>query len=153
MQISARADYGLRALVELAGAEQRSRTVTELAEAQALPARFLQNILLQLRRRGLLQSQRGVDGGYRLARPAGEITVAEVIRALEGPLAGVRGSLPEQVEYAGRAGPVLEVWLAVRVGTRRVLEHVTLGDIAAGQLPADIAALARRGGDPGEPPR
>ncbi len=148
MQISARADYGLRALAELAARQDRSHTVTELAAAQGMPARFLQNILLQLRRRGLLQSQRGVDGGYRLARPAAEITVAEVLRALEGPLAGVRGALPEDVEYAGTAEPIAEVWLAVRVCTRRVLECVTLEDIASGRLPAAVSALARDARDP-----
>lgn len=142
MQISARSDYGIRALVELAAAGGGPCTVTELAEAQAIPARFLQNILLQLRRRGFLRSQRGTDGGYRLARPAEEITIAEVIRALEGPLAGVRGALPETVAYEGHARAVADVWLAARVSTRRVLEHVTLQDVAAGALPADLVALA-----------
>ncbi|HLH45723.1 MAG TPA: Rrf2 family transcriptional regulator [Acidimicrobiales bacterium] len=143
MDISARADYGLRALAELAAAGGGPMTVTELAEAQDIPARFLQNILLQLRRRGVLHSQRGTDGGYRLARPPEEITLAEVIRALEGPLAGIRGVRPESVVYEGAAEHVIDVWLAVRVSLRSVLEHVTLDDLARKSLPDPIVALAR----------
>jgi Rrf2 family protein len=142
VEISARADYGLRALAELAAAGTESRTVTELAEAQKIPSRFLQNILLQLRRRGLLQSQRGTDGGYRLARPADQITLADVIRALEGPLAGIRGARPETVQYGGHAAAVIDVWLAVRVSMRSVLEHVTLQDVVVGPLPPHVATLA-----------
>jgi Rrf2 family protein len=142
VEISARSDYGIRALAELTALGGGPRTVTELAEAQEIPARFLQNILLQLRRRGIVQSQRGTEGGYRLARPADDITLAEVIRALEGPLAGIRGALPESVVYEGRATAVLDVWLAVRVSLRSVLEAVTLRDLVEGPLPPNVAELA-----------
>jgi Rrf2 family protein len=142
VEISARADYGIRALAELTAVGGGPRTVGELATAQDIPARFLQNILLQLRRRGIVQSQRGTEGGYRLARKPEEITLAEVMRALEGPLAGIRGSRPESVVYEGRATSVLDVWLAVRVSLRSVLEAVTLRDLVDGPLPAHVAALA-----------
>ncbi len=142
MEISARCDYGIRALAELAGVGGGPRTVTELADAQNIPPRFLQNILLQLRRRGLVHSQRGTDGGYRLARPADDITLAEIMRALEGPLAGIRGVRPEAVVYEGRAKPVLDVWLAVRVSMRHVLEEVSLQDLVDGTLPDHVAKAA-----------
>jgi Rrf2 family protein len=142
VEISARSDYGIRALAELTAVGGGPRTVTELAAAQDIPSRFLQNILLQLRRRGLVQSQRGTEGGYRLARPASKITLADVIRALEGPLAGIRGARPESVVYEGNATAVLDVWLAVRVSMRSVLEDVTLQDLVAGTLPAHVAAAA-----------
>jgi Rrf2 family protein len=143
VEISARSDYGIRALAELTALGGGPRTVTELADAQEIPARFLQNILLQLRRRGIVQSQRGTEGGYRLARPASEITLAEIIRALEGPLAGIRGALPESVVYEGRATSVLDVWLAVRVSLRSVLEAVSLRDLVEGPLPPNVAEMAR----------
>jgi Rrf2 family protein len=146
VEISARADYGIRALAELTAIGGGPRTVTELAEAQAIPARFLQNILLQLRRRGLVQSQRGTEGGYRLARPPEEINLAEVMRALEGPLAGIRGARPESIVYEGRATAVLDVWLAVRVSMRSVLEVVTLRDLVDGPLPAHVVAWAKQAG-------
>jgi Rrf2 family protein len=142
VEISARSDYGIRALAELTAVGGPARTVTELAESQEIPARFLQNILLQLRRRGVVQSQRGTEGGYRLARPPEEITLAEVIRALEGPLAGIRGARPESVVYEGRATALLDVWLAVRVSMRSVLEAVTLRDLVDGPLPPHVAELA-----------
>jgi Rrf2 family protein len=144
VEISARSDYGIRALTELTALGGASQTVTELAAAQDIPARFLQNILLQLRRRGLVQSQRGTEGGYRLARPADRITLAEVMRALEGPLAGIRGARPESVVYEGRATHVLDVWLAVRVSMRSVLEEVTLQDLVDGTLPEHVATAARQ---------
>jgi Rrf2 family protein len=143
VEISARSDYGIRALAELTAVGGGPRTVTELAEAQEIPARFLQNILLQLRRRGLVQSQRGTEGGYRLARPASRITLAEVMRALEGPLAGIRGARPESVVYEGRATFVLDVWLAVRVSMRSVLEEISLQDLVDGTLPDHVARAAR----------
>jgi Rrf2 family protein len=144
VEISARADYGIRALAELTALGGGPRTVTELAEAQAIPARFLQNILLQLKRRGVVQSQRGTEGGYRLARPPEDITLAEVMRALEGPLAGIRGARPESIVYEGRATSVLDVWLAVRVSMRSVLEAVTLRDVVDGPLPAHVQDLAQQ---------
>ena len=142
MRVSAKADYALRAAAELAAAEGKGHVKGEqIAHAQGIPPRFLENILLELRHAGLVQSQRGVEGGYWLARPAGEITLAEVIRAVEGPLANVRGTRPEAVEYTGTAEPLRRVWIAVRASLRGVLESVTLADVARGELPASLDDL------------
>jgi Rrf2 family protein len=142
VRVSAKADYALRAAAELAAAEGKGPVKGEqLARAQAIPAKFLENILLELRHAGLVQSQRGAEGGYWLARPADEITLAEVIRAVEGPLANVRGTRPESLEYQGTAEPLRNVWIAVRASLRRVLESVTLADVAHGELPASLDDL------------
>jgi Rrf2 family protein len=141
MEISARSEYALRALAELTNAGGGPLTVADLAAAQDIPARFLQNILLQLRQRSIVQSQRGAEGGYRLARPPDEISVADVLRAIDGPLAAVRGERPEQVRYLGTAEPLQAVWLALRVSMRQVVEHITLADIVNGPLPPPIASL------------
>ncbi|MGH3039967.1 MAG: RrF2 family transcriptional regulator, partial [Gaiellaceae bacterium] len=113
----------------------------QIAQAQDIPLKFLENILLELRHHGLVQSQRGAEGGYWLARPPEEIRLADVIRAVEGPLANVRGSRPESVEYSGPAARLQDVWIAMRANLRAVLEEVTLADVAAGELPAAIAAI------------
>jgi Rrf2 family protein len=113
-----------------------------IAQAQEIPLKFLENILTDLRHAGVVRSQRGVDGGFWLARPADEITVADVIRAVDGPLANVRGVRPESVNYAGTAEPLREVWVAVRASLRRVLETVTLADLARGELPGVVDELA-----------
>jgi Rrf2 family protein len=138
MQISARADYALRALLTLAASDGGLVKGETLASAQDLPLRFLENILTDLRRSGLVSSRRGAEGGYQLARPADEIDVATVIRATDGPLAGVRGRRPEEVTYDGAAKNLQDVWIAVRVSLRSVLESVTLADIASGELPEVI---------------
>jgi Rrf2 family protein len=144
MRISAKVDYALRAVVELAAASDGHPVKGErIAQAQEVPLKFLENILAELRHAGIVRSQRGVDGGYWLARPAAEIAVADVIRAVEGPLANVRGLRPEQLEYAGAAAPLREVWIALRASLRGVLEEVTLADIASGELPADVVAMTR----------
>lgn len=113
-----------------------------IAQAQRIPLKFLENILLDLKHAGLVQSQRGADGGYWLAKEPDRIVLAEVIRAVEGPIANVRGERPEQVEYAGAAEPLRDVWVAVRANLRAVLETVTLADLAAGKLPDDVALIA-----------
>jgi Rrf2 family protein len=141
MEISAKAEYAVRALAELASNGSGPLTVADLAAAQDIPARFLQNILQQLRQRSLVFSQRGSEGGYRLARPAEEISIADILRAIDGPLAAVRGERPESVHYAGSAQPLVEVWLALRVSMRAVIEHVTLADLVHGPLPANVTAL------------
>jgi len=142
VHISAKADYALRALLTLAGEpEGRPITADVLAERQHLPLKFLENILVDLRRIGMVTSQRGTGGGYRLGRPADSITAAEVIRGLEGPLAEVRGLRPEAATYEGPAQHLQDVWVAVRAGLRAVLEHVTLADIVSGQFPADVTRL------------
>jgi Rrf2 family protein len=142
VRISAKADYAVRAAVELAAAGDRTVKGESLAQAQGIPLRFLENILAELRHAGVVRSQRGSEGGYTLARGAEEITVADVIRAVEGPLASVRGERPERVAYAGAAEPLQRVWIAVRANLRDVVEHVTLADVAAGRLPAAVSRLA-----------
>jgi Rrf2 family protein len=142
MRVSAKVDYALRACVELAAAEGTGPIKGErIAQAQEFPLKFLENILGELRQAGLVRSQRGVDGGYWLAKPAAEITLAEVIRAVEGPLANVRGVRPDAVEYHGSSERLREVWIAVRASLRSVLEEVTLADIAGGELPAVVRDL------------
>ena len=135
----------MRAAVELAAAEKTGKPVKGeyLATAQGIPQNFLENILTELRRSGLVRTRRGADGGYQLARPAAEITVAEVLRAVEGPLAAVQGVRPDQLEYGGAAERLPEVWVALRSSLRDVLEHVTLADIARGRLPAAVKDRTR----------
>jgi Rrf2 family protein len=139
--ISARVDYATRALLCLAAAPETSMTGDALASAQGLPAKFLENTLVELRRAGIVVSQRGSQGGYRLARAAEEIAVADVFRALEGPLAEVRGERPEDTSYAGPAANLQHVWVAVRAALRLVLESVTLADVLTGDLPDAVAEL------------
>jgi Rrf2 family protein len=142
VRISAKADYALRACIELAAVEGVGPVKGErVAQAQEIPVKFLENILGDLRQDGLIRSQRGVEGGYWLARPAEEITLADVIRAVDGPLANVRGVRPENLEYAGSSLPLRDVWVAVRASLRSVLEEVTLADVAAGELPAAVRDL------------
>lgn len=142
MRISAKVDYALRAAAELAAVAGRGPVKGEqIAQAQEIPLKFLENILLELRHAGVVQSQRGERGGYWLARAPEEISLAEVIRAVEGPLANVRGSRPESVAYAGAAASMREVWIAVRANLRAVLESVTLADVAGGTLPAGVTDL------------
>ncbi len=139
MRISAKTDYAVRAVVELAAATGEHPVKSErIATAQEIPLRFLENILVQLRQAGIVVSRRGAEGGYRLARPAQEITVADVIRAIDGPLAGVGGERPERLELHGTATPLRDVWVAVRASLRDVLEHVTLADLASGELPEAV---------------
>jgi Rrf2 family protein len=142
MQISARSDYAIRALAELAAAGEGPVKSERLVQAQQIPARFLENILSELRHANLLLSQRGAEGGYWLARPANEITLADIIRAVDGPLANVRGQRPETVNYEGSAARLSEVWIAVRASLRAVLENVTLADLVQGPLPASVVELA-----------
>jgi Rrf2 family protein len=140
MRLSARVDYALRAVCELAAANA-PRTVEQLSAAQRIPNKYLESILGELRRNSLLRSQRGPDGGYRLARPAAQISIADVIRALDGELANVRGSRPENLEYVGAAAPLQEVWIALRASERLILESVTLAHVADGKLPAPVTDL------------
>jgi Rrf2 family protein len=148
VKVSAKADYAVRAAAELAAAQPAGGvgglpiSAESLATAQGIPQRFLENILSDLRHAGLVASVRGADGGHKLARPAAEVTVADVIRAVDGPLAAVRGERPEAVAYAGPAEPLQRVWIAVRKSLRDVVEHVTLADLATGALPGPVDALA-----------
>lgn len=148
MRVSAKVDYAVRAATELAAAQSAAKPVTAetLAKAQDIPVKFLENILQGLRQAGVVESRRGPEGGHLLARPAEEITLADVIRAIDGPLAAVGGRLPEELEYSGTAEPLLEVWIAVRASLRRVLEEVTLADVATGRIPKQVAALTEDSG-------
>lgn len=141
MRLSARVDYALRAAAELAVAGSHPVTALQLAEAQRIPPKFLENILGQLRRSGLVRSQRGPDGGYWLALPAEQISLADIIRSVDGPLLGVRGERPEDVGYGGAAGSLQAVWIALRASERAILEQVNLSHIAAGVLPDDVQRL------------
>jgi Rrf2 family protein len=144
MHVTAKADYAVRAVVELADSSQGSpRKVDEVAQAQHIPVSFLENILTQLRSSGIVRSQRGPEGGYWLAQPAEDVTLADIIRAVEGPLVGVRGQRPEEIEYIGSAESLQNVWIALRTNLRKVLESVTVADVAAGKLPKDVIALTR----------
>jgi len=142
VRISAKADYAVRATIELASEEVVTPVKGErIADAQKIPLRFLENILGELRHAGLVQSQRGAEGGYWLSREPDTITLAEIIRAVEGPLATTRGERPEDLEYRGASEPLQTVWIALRANIRDVLESVTLADIVAGELPPEIVAL------------
>jgi Rrf2 family protein len=142
MRVSAKADYAVRAAVDLAVATRLPVKAEEVSERQSIPLNFLVKILHEMRLAGLVSSQRGPEGGHQLARPADEISVADVLRAVEGPLAEVRGTPPESVQYVGSALALQRVWVALRTNVRGVLETVTLADLAKGELPAEIDALA-----------
>jgi len=145
MRVSAKADYAVRAAVELASrkvADEGPIKGGDLAKAQKIPLRFLENILGELRHAGIVQSQRGTDGGYWLARSANDITIAEIIRSVEGPLASVRGERPEDLDYHGNSEQLRDVWIALRANIRQVLEHVTLEDVVERRLPEPVELIA-----------
>ncbi|WP_166520889.1 RrF2 family transcriptional regulator [Modestobacter roseus] len=141
VRISARVDYAVRAAVELAAAAPDSLTSERIAQAQGIPARFLQAILGDLQHARLVTSQRGREGGYRLALPPSEVSIARVMRVEQGFLAEVHGQRPEDVEYPGPAAPLANVWVAAREAYRKVLENVTLADVVAGTMPPQVAEL------------
>src|SRR3954470_4991391 len=142
MRISAKADYAMRAVVELAAATDPPVKRDEIVQAQRIPVKFLESILSELNHAGIVSSQRGSEGGYWLARPADEISVADVMRAVDGPLASVRGQRPQDVDYTGIALELQRVWIAVRHNLRAVVENVTVADLGNGQLTDEIVALA-----------
>jgi Rrf2 family protein len=142
VQIPAKADYGIRALLTLANSTT-SVTAEHLAEEQSLPPRFLGAILSDLRRAGLVVSQRGSEGGFKLARPASQISIADALRAISGPMAGVRGLRPETLDYDGAATNLRDVWVAVRASLRNLLENVSLEQVASGNLPSVLTKLTK----------
>ena len=143
MRISAKADYAVRAAVELAaGSGEKPVKAERIATAQDIPLNFLENILGELRHAGIVRSQRGADGGFRLAKAPEQIAIADIIRAVEGPLASVRGGPPEEISYPGSSAALPRVWIAVRASLRSVVEHVTVADVAEGRLPPEIDRLA-----------
>jgi Rrf2 family protein len=142
VRVSAKVDYALRAAIELAALENEWPVKGErLASGQGIPLRFMENILGELRQAGIVASKRGAEGGYLLARPPGEIALADVIRAVDGPLANIGGLRPDQLSYDGTATPMKEIWVAVRAALRSVLEEVTLAEVAAGRLPAAVTQV------------
>jgi Rrf2 family protein len=143
MRISAKADYAVRAAVEMSAAGDEPLKGEKIAEAQNIPLQFLEHILLELKHARLVRARRGARGGYWLARPPEEITLASVIRAVEGPLANIQDLAPEQTKYPGNAERLSEVWVAVRSSLRRVLEHVTIADLRDGKIPSDVLELTK----------
>jgi Rrf2 family protein len=144
VRTTAKADYAVRAAVELAAsAGEGTMKAEQIAEAQSIPLNFLENILAELRRAGIVESRRGAAGGYLLAKPPEDVSLADVIRAVEGPLANVRGMSPDVLEYEGSAERLRDVWVALRASVRAVLEQVTLADVAKGELPPHVAELTQ----------
>jgi Rrf2 family protein len=141
VRVSAKVDYAVRATLELASADEGPVKGDRISDAQSIPLKFLENILAELRRAGIVASPRGADGGYWLAKPAGKVSIADIIRAVEGPLADVHGTSPEKLQFVGPAKPLKDVWVAARAGLRSVLEEVTLADIVANELPEVVAEM------------
>jgi Rrf2 family protein len=147
MRVTAKADYAVRAAVELAAAAVTDEGPVKgdrIAKAQKIPLRFLENILGELRHAGIVQSQRGAEGGYWLARSADDITLAEIIRSVEGPLASVRGERPEDLDYHGESVALREVWVALRANIRTVLESTTLLDVVERRLPGPVEDILNK---------
>ncbi|HZA58603.1 MAG TPA: Rrf2 family transcriptional regulator [Solirubrobacterales bacterium] len=143
MRISAKVDYAVRAAVELAAAEDEEPIKGEvIAEAQGIPLKFLENILGELKHVGIVKSRRGAQGGYWLAKPANEVSLGDIVRAVEGPLASVRGEGPEDLEYKGGAAPLQRVWIALRANLRAVMDEVSLADVVADELPVEVRELS-----------
>ncbi len=144
MRVTAKAEYAVRAVMELAagGAEGPVKR-DQIVAAQAIPPKFLENILSELRHAGLVESQRGSDGGYWLSRPPDQISIADVMRVVEGPLASVRSHRPETIEYDGLAEPLQLVWVALRSNIRAVLDAVTIADLVSGELPPELVELTK----------
>jgi Rrf2 family protein len=142
MRVSAKVDYAVRAAAELASASEGPVKGERLAESQDIPLQFLEHILLELKHAGIVRARRGAKGGYWLARPADTVTIADVVRAVEGPIAHVQSAPPESIEYRGNARHLQEVWIAVRANLRAVVEHVTLADLVSGDLPPVVVELA-----------
>jgi Rrf2 family protein len=136
VRVTAKVDYAVRAVLELAAADEGPVKGERIATAQNIPVKFLENILSDLRHAGIVRAQRGADGGYWLASAPSDVTLGEVIRAVEGPLASVRGEPPEEVSYDGAAEHLQLVWIAVRASLRAVVDELTLADVSAGKLPA-----------------
>jgi Rrf2 family protein len=143
MRISAKADYAVRAAVEMAAAGDQPVKGERIAEAQEIPLQFLEHILLELKHARLVRARRGARGGYWLAKPPEEITLANLIRAVEGPLANIQDQAPEATKYPGAAKELTDVWIAVRASLRRVLEHVTVADLRDGKIPPDVLELIK----------
>ena len=146
MRVSAKVDYAVRAALELTAADEGPVKGDRIATSQKIPLKFLENILSELRRAGIVSSQRGAEGGYWLAKSADTVSIADIIRAVEGPLADVHGTPPEKLKFTGPAKSLKDVWVATRASMRSVLEEVTLADIASGDLPPIVAEMTKTKG-------
>ena len=144
VKVTAKADYAVRATLELAQVEDGLVKGERIAQAQSIPLKFLENILIDLRHAGIVHAQRGAEGGYRLARDPSDVTLGQVIRAVEGPLASVRGEPPEAVSYDGAAENLQTVWIAVRASLRSVLDDLTLTEVVEGRMPQRVRRLTER---------
>jgi Rrf2 family protein len=142
VHVTAKADYAMRAIIEIAVTPDGRAKAEQIATAQDIPLGFLRGILTDLRRAGLIVSQRSASGGFRLARPAKEISLGDVVRSVEGPLAQVRGLKPTELDYPGAAEPLRDVWIALRANLRAILDNTTIADVAEGRLPAVVRKLA-----------
>jgi len=142
MRISAKVDYAVRAAIELAAAGGEPIKGEQIADAQGIPLKFLENILGELKHTGIVASRRGAQGGYWLAKPAADVSLADIVRAVEGPLASVRGQGPETLSYKGEAVPLQKVWIALRANIRAVMEDTSLEDVVAGDLPNEVRELS-----------
>lgn len=146
MRVTARVDYAVRAARELGLAHPDTLTAEAIADRQALPLAFTKQILARMRRSGIVAAQRGGEGGYRLAAPPDRVSVADIVRAVEGPLADVRGEAPEDLDYPGDGDVLRQLWIATRASLRSVLEHVSVADLAEGELPGPVAGLTTQSG-------
>ena len=144
MQISARGDYAVRAALSLAAAHPALMSAQAIAAEQAMPRKFLEAVLADLRRAGIVRAQRGAEGGYTLAQPPRDVTVGAILRAVDGPLAGVRGLRPEETTYQGAAANLPDLWVAVRAAVRDVVDEVSLAELVSGQMPAHVRKLTTR---------
>jgi Rrf2 family protein len=142
VRISAKVDYAVRAAIELAAAGGEPIKGEAIADAQDIPLKFLENILGELKHTGIVASRRGAQGGYWLAKDADEVSLADIVRAVEGPLATVRGQGPESLEYKGEAEPLQKVWIALRANIREVMEDTSLADVVGGKLPSEVRELS-----------
>lgn len=142
MRVSAKADYAVRAAAELAASPEGPVKGERLADSQDIPLQFLEHILLDLKHSGIVRARRGAKGGYWLAREPEDVSIADVIRAVEGPIAHVQSAPPESITYTGSASELQNVWIAVRASLRDVLESTSLADLVSGELPANVQELA-----------
>ncbi|GGK84215.1 RrF2 family transcriptional regulator [Mangrovihabitans endophyticus] len=144
MQISARGDYAVRAALSLANAYPTLMSAQAIAQDQDMPRKFLEAVLADMRRAGVVRAQRGAEGGYTLSQPPGDVTIGQVLRAVDGPLAGVRGMRPEETHYSGPARNLPNLWVAVRSAVREVVDEVSLDEVISGKMPAHVRKLTAR---------
>lgn len=144
VQISARGDYAVRAALSLAQAYPALMSAQAIAQEQDMPRKFLEAVLADLRRAGVVRAQRGAEGGYTLSHPPRDVAIGQIIRAVDGPLAGVRGLRPEETQYTGAAENLPNLWVAVRAAVREVLDEVSLADLISGRMPAHVRKLTTR---------